>query len=165
MNSDDLTRFKSWFADYAASYFTEDRVHDHPLRLKQEHTERVCQEIVSLGEALQISPQDMLLAETMALFHDVGRFEQYASYGTFKDAVSENHAGLGLRVLAHHKVLAPCSEEEQRLVTKSIAFHILCMQWFTQTLRYHVDTFKQRSVALSSPSKIVNLPHTWFQNK
>ena len=123
MNPDDLTRFRAWFSDYVASYYTDDPVHDRPVRLKQEHTERVCDEIVALGKSLEISPEEMMLAETMALFHDVGRFEQYASYGTFKDAISENHAAIGLRELAKHKVLSSCSKEERLLVTKAIAYH------------------------------------------
>jgi hypothetical protein len=123
MNSKDLTGFKNWFASYAASYTTQDPVYDQPIRLKQEHTLRVCKEIVDLGIALGRRPQDRLLAETMALFHDIGRFEQYATYGTFKDAVSENHAALGLRVLAEQKVLGVCSKNEQFLITRAIANH------------------------------------------
>ena len=117
------------------------------------------------------------LAETMALFHDVGRFEQYASYGTFKDAVSENHAGLGLRVLAQHRVLAPCSAEEQRLITKSIAFHNMRtlpvdederLLFFARVLRdadkldiwrVFVDYYDQEKEALNS-TIIWDLPDT-----
>jgi len=59
----------------------------------------------------------------MALFHDIGRFEQYARYGTFNDSISENHAGLGLRELAKHEVLSKCSHREQSLITKAIGYH------------------------------------------
>lgn len=123
MKPDDLKYFKTWFANYVEAYHTDDPVHDRPIRLKQEHTKRVCEEIVILGKALDLPPQEMLLAETMALFHDVGRFEQYAIYGTFKDAVSEDHAALGLRELDKHQVLAVCSDEERALVVKAIVSH------------------------------------------
>ena len=123
MNSDDLMYFKAWFADYVAAYYTDVPVHNQTIRLKQEHTERVCKEIVMLGQALHLAAQDMLLAETIALFHDVGRFEQYAAYGTFKDSASENHAGLGLRELARHQVLSICSDMEESLITKAIGYH------------------------------------------
>jgi hypothetical protein len=65
----------------------------------------------------------MILAEIMGLFHDVGRFKQYAVYGTFKDVDSENHAMLGLRQMAAHKVLSGCTRDEKRWITKAIAFH------------------------------------------
>jgi hypothetical protein len=123
MNSDDLTYFKAWFADYVAAYYTGDPVHDRTIRLKEEHTGRVCKEIVMLGQALDLVGQDMFLAETTALFHDVGRFEQYAAHGTFKDAISENHAELGLKELAKHRVLSICSDMERSLITKAIGYH------------------------------------------
>ncbi|NVM20895.1 MAG: HD domain-containing protein [Desulfobacterales bacterium] len=123
MNSDDLAYFKTWFADYVAAYYTDDPACDRNIKLKEEHTVRVCKEIVMLGEALDLPAEDMLMAEAMALFHDVGRFEQYAVYGTFKDSSSENHAGLGLRELAGHHVLSVCSDAEQKLITKAIGYH------------------------------------------
>jgi len=123
MNRDDLARFKKWFADYVAGYYADDPARNHMIRLKQEHTIQVCREINMLGQALQLAAQDMFLAETMALFHDIGRFEQYAAYGTFKDTISENHAELGLHELARHEVLSICPEAEQLLITKVIRYH------------------------------------------
>jgi putative nucleotidyltransferase with HDIG domain len=123
MKPDDLKHFKTWFADYVAKYYTDDPAYNKPIQLKLEHTERVCEEIVMLGQALNLPKEDMLLAETMALFHDVGRFEQYAVYGTFKDAVSEDHAELGLQELTKHKVFEACSDMEKSLITKAIGHH------------------------------------------
>lgn len=123
MDIEDLTRFKRWFSHYVAGYYTDDSPQNKTIRLKEEHTERVCKEMVMLGEALNLAAQDMLLAETMALFHDVGRFAQYATYGTFEDAVSENHAALGLRELARHRVLSICSDAERSLIAKAIGYH------------------------------------------
>ncbi|MBE9582067.1 MAG: HD domain-containing protein [Proteobacteria bacterium] len=123
MDKDDFASFQRWFSGYVGGYYTEDPAHDQTIRLKQEHTDQVCKEIVMLGQALNLPSQDMLLAETMALFHDLGRFEQYATYGTFEDARSENHAALGLRELVKHDVLSVCSDEEQRLITKAIGYH------------------------------------------
>jgi hypothetical protein len=123
MRLEDLEYFKDWFDDYVAAYYTGDPVRDQPVKLKQEHTERVCKEIVVLGQALCLPAQDMLLAEIMALFHDVGRFEQYAAHGTFKDSSSENHAELGIKELTKHQVLSICTEEEQFLITKAIGYH------------------------------------------
>lgn len=123
MNPDDLTHFKTWFADYVSGYYTDDRVRNNNIKLKEEHTTWVCKDIVMLGEALHLAADDILLAETMALFHDIGRFRQYVTYGTFKDSSSENHAGLGLRELDGHRVLSVCSDTEQMLITKAIGYH------------------------------------------
>ena len=123
MNAEHVAMFREWFSDYVAAYYTDDLLHNETIRLKEGHTKRVCKEIIMLGEALNLSAQDMLLAETMALFHDLGRFGQYASYGTFEDATSANHAALGLRELAKHRVLSVCTDTEQRLIAKAIGHH------------------------------------------
>jgi hypothetical protein len=123
MKSDDLKYLKAWFANYVDAYYKNDPIYNLPIRLKGEHTERVCKEILMLGQALNLSEHDVLLAETMALLHDVGRFEQYALYGTFRDSVSEDHAQLGIKVLSKHQVLSICSETERSLITKTIGYH------------------------------------------
>jgi hypothetical protein len=123
MNAEHVDTFRKWFSDYVAAYYTDDSQHNETIRLKEEHTKRVCKEIIMLGEALNLPAQDMMLAETMALFHDLGRFKQFATYGTFEDARSENHAALGLRELSRARVLSVCSEPEQSLMTRAIGYH------------------------------------------
>jgi len=126
MNRDNLTSFRKWFYDYVAAYYTDDHVSNRNINLKEKHTGNVCREIIMLGRALGLPPQDMLLAEAMALFHDIGRFPQYAVYRTFNDSSSENHAELGLKELDRHQVLSACSNAEQTLITKAIRYHNVC---------------------------------------
>jgi len=123
MNKKDIVDFKKWFTTYVSGYYKNDPEYDRPVRLKEDHTKEVCRDIIMLGEELGLSDQDMILAEVMALFHDIGRFKQYALYGTFNDRISENHARLGLGVLARHSVLSACTREEKRLISKAIAYH------------------------------------------
>ncbi len=123
MNREDLKHLKAWFADYVAGFYTDDPGDIFTIRLKEKHTERVCENIIVLGNALGLSDQEMILAETMGLFHDIGRFKQYAIYRTFNDMASENHAKLGLREMAKHNVLAVCTKNEKRWITKAIAYH------------------------------------------
>jgi len=73
--------------------------------LKEKHTRRVCKEILAIGKGLGLGEEDLGLAELVALFHDVGRFSQYAKYGTFADNKSEDHAALGTKVLREEGVL------------------------------------------------------------
>jgi hypothetical protein len=123
MNQEDLKNLKIWFDEYVSGYFTDDPGYSYPFRLKKNHTRRVCENIVMLGKAMNLSDYELILAETMALFHDVGRFEQYAKYGTFSDIASENHAKLSLQQLAIHGVLSENTKNEKRFITKSIAYH------------------------------------------
>ncbi|MDM8537361.1 HD domain-containing protein [Desulfobacterales bacterium HSG17] len=123
MKQKDIKAFRAWFSEYVSRYLKNDQEYDYAVTLKKDHTERVCENIIQLGKALNLSEQDMILAETIALFHDLGRFRQYAEYGTFKDADSENHAKLSVRELALNKVLAGCSSTERRTVVKAVAWH------------------------------------------
>ena len=123
MKNSDLTHLKNWFADYVSGYYTADSEYNRAIRLKEEHTKRVCDNIVMLGKWLDISEQEMLLAETMALLHEIGRFKQYAIYGTFNDMDSVNHARLGLQQIGIHKILRIFSKYEKRLIAKAVAYH------------------------------------------
>ncbi|OQY04328.1 MAG: hypothetical protein B6I22_09790 [Desulfobacteraceae bacterium 4572_123] len=119
----DLDRLKNWFTDYTTGYLTENDDHNRAIYLKINHTLRVCKNILMIARAVNLSENDLLPAETMGLLHDIGRFEQYAVYGTFSDMASENHARLGMRQIAKHKLLTSFTLSEKRLIAGSIAFH------------------------------------------
>lgn len=127
MNREALRRSKKWFADYVADYYRDDTEYNRAIWLKEEHTRRVCRNIVMVGGALGLSEKDLMLAEAMALFHDVGRFKQYATYGTFSDRASENHAKLGVRQICLHDALSACTQGEKRLIASAIAYHNAAM--------------------------------------
>jgi len=123
MHREDLEALKTWFSDYVAGFYTDTVADNRNIRLKEKHTERVCRNIVMLGKALGLSDRKIILAETMGLFHDLGRFRQYATYGTFNDRISVNHARLGIRQMALHRVLSGYARDEKRLIAKAIAYH------------------------------------------
>jgi len=123
MTRNDLNRLKTWFAGYVSGFYSDDPDYNYLIRLKEEHTIRVCCNIAMLGKELGLSDQDMVLAETIALFHDIGRFKQYAVHHTFNDFVSENHARLGLRQIAMYGLLSASTTAEKRLITKAVAYH------------------------------------------
>jgi HD superfamily phosphohydrolase YqeK len=123
MNKNDLKNLKNWFADYLSAFYTDDYDDNLALNVKQEHTMRVCDNIVMIGRKLDMSKHDLIIAETAALFHDLGRFKQLKKYGTFNDMISENHARLGLREMAAHKVLSICLKAEKELIIKAVNYH------------------------------------------
>jgi hypothetical protein len=76
-----------------------------------------------LVAALGMDESDCLIAEMIALFHDVGRFPQLEIYRTYKDEDSENHCLLALKVLAEHDVLADLGADEREIIERAIEFH------------------------------------------
>ncbi|MBU1182531.1 MAG: HD domain-containing protein [Pseudomonadota bacterium] len=123
MNIDLVSSLKDWFADYVSRFYTNDPEYNRPINLKEEHTKRVCGNIIMIGKELGLSPEDMTTAEIIALFHDVGRFRQYEIYHTFVDALSENHAKLGLRQIGIHKVFSGFPKNRKIFISKAIAYH------------------------------------------
>lgn len=122
MTPTDLETLKARFTAYADAFISA-AADPGPHILKRDHTLRVCQEIISLGQALALEPEDLRLAEAAALLHDIGRFEQLKQYGTFVDRDSVNHARLGLQVIREEALLADIDPEERRLIEESIACH------------------------------------------
>ena len=125
MQQTDLQYFKRWFKKYVAQFqkLSDDAI--QPIILKEQHTERTCQEILLLARDLELSEGDMMLAETAALFHDIGRFPQWKYYATFIDSKSRDHAELGLEVLAEHRVLMRLTPSSRKLVHEAIRHHNL----------------------------------------
>lgn len=123
MSPADLTRLRDWFDRYCRAFYVDDAEAQRNIVLKEEHTHRVCANMELLVESLGLEEGSRRLAMAVALFHDVGRFEQYRRYGTFSDAASVNHAALGARVLTEERVLDTLPMADQSLIIRAVALH------------------------------------------
>jgi hypothetical protein len=122
MDRNQLNTLKRKFLDYSDNFIAKADNPD-PFILKKQHTFRVCEEILYLGKKLLLPEQDLVLAEAIALLHDIGRFIQLEKYGTFLDRISENHAKLGLGVIDEQKLLDLCNKEEANIIKEAVGFH------------------------------------------
>jgi len=123
MTSDDLKYFKEWFSGYGKTFYSSNAEDQKNILLKEVHTFNVCRNMLDLAEDLSLNDNKKLLAETVALFHDIGRFPQYARYKTFKDSISVNHGLLGAETLIREKILHKLPEDEQGIVIEAVKFH------------------------------------------
>jgi HD domain len=123
MNQKDLILLKDWFAKYCVHFSTHVVEDERNFAIKKDHTYHVCLNALRIGRSLQLNNQDMLLAEAIALCHDVGRFLQYQQYKTFDDDISANHAVLGAKVLLEQDVLRGLPEQEQNLIVHAVTLH------------------------------------------
>jgi len=114
---------KSWFAKYVQTFINGDKECERNIALKADHTKRVCREILQLGEKLELNSHELRLAEIIALFHDIGRFEQYARHKTFVDRLSEDHAELGVKILRRNDVLNGFDDSIKNLIVRTIRYH------------------------------------------
>lgn len=131
MKQSDLAFFRQWFSDYTRSFHGGSREDLSNIRVKEVHTYNVCENMrllikdpeVRASQCFKAVQNLDMIAEAVALFHDVGRFHQYAEYKTFRDAVSINHALLGAEILSGKGVLENLSGREAELMIKAVKFH------------------------------------------
>jgi len=121
-----LDKFKLWFDDYVAGFYGDDEAINANLKLKEKHSRRTCKEMLYLAGELGLDENQKnqrRLSETTALFHDIGRFEQFVKYNTYSDVRSVDHCRLGLEVLRQSKLLDGLDRQERQLIEKAIEFH------------------------------------------
>jgi len=118
-----LDKFRIWFDDYVANFYGDDETVNANIKLKEDHSRRTCKEILYLVSELGLDENQKLISRTIALLHDVGRFEQFAKYRIYHDAKSEDHCLLGLEVLEKSRVLDGIDLQEKLLIRKAIEYH------------------------------------------
>ena len=115
--------YKEYFNDYVNQFIESHKDLAENIEIKADHSRKVSNEIVGLARNLNLSEEDILLAEIIGLYHDIGRFKQYVKYQTFSDSKSQNHAELGVEVLKENKMLKDLSVQDQEIIYKAILNH------------------------------------------
>ena len=72
---------------------------DKDIQLKYNHSYRVADLSKKYAKLLHFSDEEVLLAETIGLLHDIGRFEQIKKYNSYDDSNNMNHADYGALLL------------------------------------------------------------------
>jgi len=123
VNKKDIQYLRAWFSNYVQTFKHGDKNSQENIILKEKHTMQVCKEILNIGEQIELNNDELRLSEVIALFHDIGRFEQYAHFKTFVDSKSKNHAELGVKILKDNRVLNRFDESLQNLILRTISYH------------------------------------------
>ena len=123
MEKSELISLKKWFRSYIKDFYSADPVVMRNIRMKEDHSWRVCSNAIQIARSQSLSLDDCYLAEAIAIFHDVGRFEQFSKYGTFKDSESVDHASLGVRILIAEDVLSCLDSSEQDIILFAVENH------------------------------------------
>jgi putative nucleotidyltransferase with HDIG domain len=123
MDKTELQNLQSWFSQYSNRYSSLNSVHRAAYKLKIKHSAKVSRICADIGRSLNLNNADIAIAETIGLFHDIGRFEQFSRYKTFLDKKSENHAELGVKVLQECQILNHLDNGIQDIIQKAISYH------------------------------------------
>lgn len=119
----DISSHKAWFALFTREYCQAQPDDCSPMELKIEHTALVLEHAHRIIAAHDFSPPLARATALAALYHDVGRFPQYARWRTFKDSQSVNHGFLGVKTLKTRHVLAAEDRRTRQLVLAAVALH------------------------------------------
>ena len=111
-----------WFDTYTTGILEAEGGDEH-IQLKIDHTKRVCDEILMLGRSEGLEGGSLNLAYVVALFHDIGRFDQFAAYRTFVDKDSVDHAAYGVTVLTKEHILDGLGDEVRETIFTAIEHH------------------------------------------
>ncbi len=112
-----------WFDGYLRA-FADGRGALAPLlQLKVEHSRRVAAIMGGLGRDLGLARGEVAAAWTLGLLHDVGRFSQFAQFGTLNDRRSLDHGRRGAEVLEQHRILRGCAPAERRRILAGVRHH------------------------------------------
>ena len=83
----DIINAKKVFNEYVKKY----NANDGKIALKIAHILRVADLSKKIAISLNLSEENIELAELIGLLHDIGRFEQVRIYNTFIYKISINH--------------------------------------------------------------------------
>ncbi len=121
--SADISSHLAWFTAYAAEKTALEQGDTSPMDLKLKHSLEVLENARHTVEGEGFDPQTARECLLAALYHDVGRFDQYLQYHTFRDKDSCNHGQMGVRVLKAQQRLADESPQTRKLVMAAVGMH------------------------------------------
>jgi hypothetical protein len=118
-----LAVMREWFVSFVHTFVRGgDELHPM-LAIKLRHSKRVAAEARDLACDLGWSASQINVAEALGLFHDIGRFPQYAEYATFSDAASVDHGERGWSVVKRSVWASSLPRSEREPILNGIRHH------------------------------------------
>jgi len=118
-----VKEYYNWFNSYVKKFYGEEDLVNQNIELKEKHTLNVANHAANIAKSLNLTEEEVNTAEIIGLFHDIGRFEQFRTYKTFSDDISENHATLGIKILEENKILEDLDCGTKKIILKAISLH------------------------------------------
>ena len=103
----DIEKAKKTFKNFLNNY----NKNELGFELKIVHTYHVVDNAKEIATKLNLSEEDIKLAELIALLHDIGRFEEITFLKKF-DSVKFDHASHGVKMLFENNLIRDFIEDE-----------------------------------------------------
>ncbi len=83
------------------------------IKYKFEHTHRVVEYSEYIARELNLDEENVFIAKVIALFHDLGRFEQIVKYNSFEDYKTMDHGKYAADILFKDDLMRKFLEDSQ----------------------------------------------------
>ncbi len=107
------------FIKYTDSY----KKYGEMIDLKINHTFRVKDLCLEIAKSIGLTKEGEHLAELCGLLHDIGRFEQWKRYKSYKDLDTIDHGNLGVEVLRNNNFINKFSSDNYDTILKAVKYH------------------------------------------
>ena len=104
----DIEKAKLSFEKFLDKY---DDKNELGFKLKVEHTYHVVNKAKEIATKLNLSDEDIYLAELIGLLHDIGRFQEITYLKQF-DSIGFNHASYGVKMLFEENLIRNFIEDD-----------------------------------------------------
>lgn len=95
------------------------------IMLKINHTFRVVDLCEKIARSNGLNEEEIIIAKLIGLLHDIGRFEQWKNYNTFRDLESIDHGDFGVDILNKNNYLRKYIKDDRydQIILDSIKYH------------------------------------------
>ena len=104
-------------------YVNEYDLTDPKIKLKYNHSYRVMKLSEMIARKLCLNKEEIGLAKTIGLIHDIGRFEQLKRYNDFSDKDTIDHALLGCEILENGEIKKYANKDNYATIITAIKNH------------------------------------------
>lgn len=121
----DIERYILKFDNYCDRFVNENISGNtlENIHLKITHSKNVLYHCENIAKTENLNAEDFFIAQLCGLFHDIGRFEQFTKYNTFKDDESVYHGALGAEVIEKEEFLNDLPDRIKSLVITAVLNH------------------------------------------
>lgn len=114
---------KEWFDTHVTSYRELAGDDVFMVERKVRHVARVLEHARAIIEEAGIDEELASIIEMATLLHDVGRFPQLVTKGTYDDRVGFNHAEEGVRLIQEASILSGLDDDAQKVILSAVNYH------------------------------------------
>lgn len=114
---------RQFFESFLMFYSGWNKGQARKVEIKKQHCYRVSELAGKIAASLHLEKEEVALARIAGLLHDLGRFPQLLKFNTYDDAVSGDHAAMGIDELERSNILQEVEPEAGRIIKVAIYQH------------------------------------------